>query len=459
MIKGLWSPRKAVPLVILMLVGILVLAGCWTKNITTPYYTQTTSYYCGAASAQMILNSQNLGIYVASQDTLYNYIHSHNICTGWASDPRGLSDVLNHYGNSHTPPAYFVAYTPSSQDDGIKKLAYTIDHYGVPPASLVYGCAHWVVVRGVITDVQPTSSPSYTIYGFFVNDPWYGTNSLGENKYVTINSWKTDYFTGCEWCGSGTGNKFISVVDPEPPQAINLQFPKILERRAQIISAREAQDFAAEAMKQFESQKEYQKGFTEPLEVMRASKIGTPVLVKRSDRQQDAYYIVPLMRGNLTSGAILIDGYSGQLLEATYVKKPVEYTARLMPDKARELFRKNIPTLRIRPELLKEIQIPGRISFSSEAQAAENIREMKTIQQLNIKPSEVNVTSMELVWEPSADSQNPYYPLWRATGTIRNVKEARVIGYMDFKGRMIGDITKAEKVPLKGGGLKPQEQK
>lgn len=408
--KGSWSPRKVVPLVLFLLVGILVLAGCWTKNITTPYYTQATSYYCGAASAQMILNSQNLGIYVASQTVIYDYDHAHNQCSGWASDPKGLTDVLNKYGNAHTPPAYFMAYTPSSQDDGIKKLAYTIDRYGVPPTSLIYGCAHWVVVRGVITDVQPTTASSYTIYGFFVNDPWYGTNSLGENKYVTINSWKTDYFTGCEWCGSGTGNKFISVVDPQPLPTVSLQYPKILERRAQIISPREAQDFAADAIKQFESQKEYQKDFSEPLAIMKASKIGAPLLVKRSDRGQDAYYIVPLMKGNLTSGAILIDGYSGQLLEATYVKKPIEYTRRLAVENATELFRKNIPSLKIRPELLKEIEVPRRISLSSEAQA-ENIKEMKTFQQMNIKPAEVKITSMELVFEPSAESQNPYWTL------------------------------------------------
>ena len=33
--------------------GLLVLlSGCWLKIIDTPRYTQDTSYYCGAASAQ-----------------------------------------------------------------------------------------------------------------------------------------------------------------------------------------------------------------------------------------------------------------------------------------------------------------------------------------------------------------------------------------------------------------------
>lgn len=431
------------------LIAIVFIAGCWEKNINTPYYTQTTSYYCGAASAQMILNSENLNVYVASQDTLYNYIHSNNQCSGWYSDPKGLRDVLNKYGN---PKAYFAYYTPSSQEDGIKKLSYTIDKYGVPPSVLIYGCAHWVVVRGTLTDVQPTSASAYTIYGFFVNDPWYGSNSLGENKYIDISSWKADYFTGCDWCGS-PGIKFISVVDPEPVPVINLSYPKILARKAQVISIKEAQNHAADAIKQFESQKKFHKNFAEALAVMRTSKIGAPLLVNRSDKQKDAYYIVPLMKGNLTSGAILIDAYSGQMKEATYVKKPVEYIVKLDVERATRLFKRNIHNLKMRPELIKELGIKPMSSLISVAEAQETVKDLKTFRQLNIKTADVNITKMELIWEPSEESQNPYYPLWKAVGTVKDIKEPKVLGYMDFKGKMIHDITKAEKISLKGGGL------
>jgi len=440
------------------LIGILVLiAGCWIKNINTPYYTQTTSYYCGAASAKMILNSEKLGIYVASQDTLYNYIHSHNnsCSTNWASDPQGLSAVLNHYANTHTPPAYFVVSALSNQEDGVKKQAYTIDKYGVPPTSLIYNCAHWVVVRGVFTDVQPTTAATYTIYGFYVNDPWYGSTSLGENKYIDISSWKDDYFTGCSWCGSPSGNKYISVVDPDPIPAVRLKYPKVLERKPRIISAKEAQEYAANAIKQFESQKEFHKNFAEALKVMRESKISNPLLVQRSDRKKDAFYIVPLMKANLTSGAIIIDAYSGQLKEATYIIKPIEYVERFEVKRATELFKKNIPTLKIRPELLRELEIKPikRSSLISTAEAQEPVAELKTFKQLNIKSADVKITKMELVWEPSQETQNPYYPLWKAVGTVKYIKEAKTLGYMNFKGKVFHDIIKADKIKLKGGSL------
>ena len=35
---------------------VLFAAACWVKYIDIPYYTQETSYWCGAASAQMVLD-------------------------------------------------------------------------------------------------------------------------------------------------------------------------------------------------------------------------------------------------------------------------------------------------------------------------------------------------------------------------------------------------------------------
>ena len=430
-------------------IAILVL-GCWAKNITTPYYTQTTSYYCGAASAQMILNSEKLGIYVPSQATLYNYIHPHNQCSNWYTDPKGLNDVLNNYAGTK---AHFVVSALANQNDGVKKLAYTIDRYGVPPASLIYGCMHWVVVRGVITDVQPTTASSYTINGFFVNDPWYGATSLGENKYIDIAHWKSDYFTGCGWCGSPGGDKFISVVDPEPIPKVIVRFPAVMARKAVVIAPRMAKARAAAVMEQFEKQKGFHDQFGEALSVMRTSSIGDPVLVKRSDNVRNAYYIVPFLKGSLASGAILLDAYSGQLQEATYVKQPLEYTNKFQVKNATEIFRQKLPQLEIRPELDKMLKIAPVRKMLPSAVSKKAAMRLKTFRELNIKPSEVTITNMELVWQPSEESQNPYYPLWKVTGSVRSAKN-QTIGFMDFKGKVVPDIKGISRVEMKGGGIR-----
>ncbi len=487
-----WPAALLPALALLLVLGI----GCWVKNIDTPYYTQTTSYYCGAASAQMILNSENLGIWVSSQATLYNYIHSHNACTGWASDPKGLRDVLNLYGNPHSPPAYFAYYTPSSQDDGNKKLSYTIDRYGVPPTVLIYGCAHWIVVRGTITSDQPTTTPTYTINGFFVNDPWYGSSSLGENKYIDISSWNADYFTGCGWCGSPGGNKFISVVDPKPPPEVTVRYPRVRPRRDQIIPPEEILRFAREIVDMLGGQREFHERFAEGLEVMRSSQMVKPLLVQRSDRDRQAYYIVPFNREAETAGAMLLDAYSGQLMELTYVPRPIRYLPDFEPELAREIFLRKLPTLELRPEVIEDLErtlgdkLRVRPEFREELKLGVELRPQErerlhmrgrlplerpdpaelqapwdrlsahriapatapTFDRLQIRRDEVRVTDMQLVWQPSAEAQNPYYPVWAMSGEIKGLERTHLLGYVTPQGDVFSRLTPVAEMEVKGGG-------
>ncbi len=440
-------------MVSLVLAAALAGAGCWIKDISTPYFTQTTSYYCGAASAKMILDSASLGILVSSQDTLYNYIHAHNTCTsGWASDPGGLAAVLNHYGNSHNPPAYFIHYAPTNQDEGIKKLTYTIDEYGVPPAAMVYGCAHWVVVRGAITSAEPKTAETYTVDGLYVNDPWYGSNSLGENKYVAINSWRSDYFTGCSWCGAA-GNTFISVDDPRPVPKRTVLFPAVKPRRAQPIPPEEALAAARDYLAQLDkapAQKD--PAIAEGVRAMRAAQPTAPLLVRRSDRAGEAYYIVPLEQQRLAAGAVLIDAYSGQLEEATYAAKPLPYMEAINPERVRGRIFERLPTLRVRPELRERLAPPPGAAVRQPAAQPVRPGAPPTFRELGITAQEVKLTRLEAVWEPSAESQNPYYPLWRIEGTVRKVTTPQLLGFLGAKGELVHELTPAHALQLKGGG-------
>jgi len=427
--------RVLIPSLAGLLGLIILLGGCWLKNINTPYYTQITSYYCGAASAQMILNSAKIGIYVG-QHTLYSYIHSHNQCSGWATDPKGLRDVLNLY----YPAGWFIYYAAASQDSGVKKMAYTIKQYGVPPAALIYGCGHWVVVRGVMTDVEPTYSGAYTIYGFYVNDPWYGTPTsptLGENAYIPISTWNTDYFTGCNWCGA-SGTRYISVVDPEPPPTGRVIYPEVKPIRPEVISLDEAIRFGGEYLEHIKSKKEFRENFPGAFRVIGKIKQDTPILVKRSDREKDGYYIIPLQDGELTQGAMLLNAYSGELKGVSFVEKSIKYTGRYKEKTAKELFKTKLPHLRMKMEPIKDL----------EKKSAEELKKIRKLP-LIIKEADLRISKMELVWEPSIQSQNPYFPLWKVTGAVKT-KRAETIGYMDFGGEVFNEIVKSD---IKGGGV------
>jgi hypothetical protein len=447
----------------------VIVAGCWIKNIDTPYYTQETSYWCGAASAQMVLGSEKIDKYV-SQTTLYGYINPRNVCTGWASGPQALADALNHW----YPAGHFFVSALSDQDDAVKKIAYTIERYGVPPVSLIYGCGHWVVLRGAYTDVQPTTSSSYTIHGFWVNDPWYGSTSLGENQYVDVSYWRSSYFTGCDWCAR-EGTRYISVVDPDPPPTVQVVYPRVRPRQDRIVGPDRILEYAREYREQFVSLADRDEQFTRAREALERTEMATPILVRRSDRKDAAYYIVPLNRGEKTSAAVLLDAYSGQLLGASYAPRPIRYLADLEQEPARDLFERRLPTLEIRPEILRELEVEegtvGELERRPEgmirreilrpdvlradilrpdvARELRAVAEIRTFDRMDIRREQVQVTRLELVWEPSLESQNPYYPLWQVQGRVQDSRES-TLAYVNAKGDVFSRLTPTKTV--KGGG-------
>ena len=67
-----------------------------STNLALAYHQQDTDYYCGAACAQMVLDSIGAGL--LDQDDLYADNHSHSTIdsgVNWATAPDGLQWTLN----------------------------------------------------------------------------------------------------------------------------------------------------------------------------------------------------------------------------------------------------------------------------------------------------------------------------------------------------------------------------
>src|SRR3954452_11470013 len=146
------------------------------QDLVTQYHQQDTDYYCGAACAQMVL--QQCGAGLVDQDDLYNDNHAHSTTEGgWYTAPDGLRWTMNNRQSSK----YFVLDALSTEDAISRMIAWTVHHYRVSPIAMVYGWAHWIVVRGFTASAAPTSSgdTSYTLSGFDVNNPWPPTPQPG----------------------------------------------------------------------------------------------------------------------------------------------------------------------------------------------------------------------------------------------------------------------------------------
>jgi hypothetical protein len=363
-----------------------------TEDLGTQYHQQDTNYYCGAASAQMVL--EDCGVGLLDQVGLYNDNHSHSTTeSGWATGPDGLTWTLNNRQFSK----YFVLDALSTEDAISRMLAWTIHHYQVAPVALVFGWQHWIVVRGFTASAAPTSSTdvSYTIDGFDVNNPWPPTPSPGPppphtagdvcgtggnrgvaDEHISYTTWRDTYMTGVpggHWVG-----KFVAVCDPEPPptQHPDHQAPhRPRFDRARLIEARQAVELSDKAIEGIGLNR--RDNWRKALD---ATKIGDPVLVQRLDRPDDFYWIVPRGRGDATTAMVSIDALSGEYMQAWAV--PEAQRSTLLALDREQVSSLVVDTLHELPDL------QGR---------------------LMIRP-EVATISNHWVWRPCRESLSPYYP-------------------------------------------------
>ncbi len=366
----------------------------WTKNVGTAYHQQDTNYYCGAATAQMILDQIGAGL--IDQTTLYNSNHSNNTHSGWATDPNGLATTLRNFrpaGFSNT----FVVYKKATEIEGSEKIVYTLYKYGVATGTLVYGCGHWVAVLGVSTSVEPKAGVTYSINGFWINNPWppvpsfnnpllapppphSGTDGCGSggnrgisNEYVVYDpDWQDTYLTGCNWCGSFG---YISVCDPEIPKFGKLDIRRRMfwAKGDRMISIEEASKFALRGIEEHSLGRD--KGFSKALD---RAQPGKSMLVQRLDLPDSYYYIVPMIRDESVTAMLRVDGLRGNFRGARVLHEPVK---RPFVD-GKEVLKKLID----RPIELGERR--GKLVIRKEAYC--------------LYPA--------MVWRPCAESRSPYYP-------------------------------------------------
>jgi hypothetical protein len=361
----------------------------WIKNTGSKYHTQDTSYYCGAASAMMVLAEIGVGYANLDQDDLYNSNHNHNAQAGWASDPEGVRYTMVN----RKPAAFtntFVVYRKASEREASQKLVYTLQHYGVSPIVLVYGCAHWIVVCGVQTDVNPATGP-YAVDGFWVNNPVWEDNephaagdncgsggSHGvENQWISYPTWQNTYLTGCRYDSADGSLQYLSVCDPDEPK-ITLPRPTEPVRYFDGRSIAEARKVVAVL-----NQELRRLSLLEAKQTARVARgsFGTPLLVRRLDTEGRYYYLIPSMEKTSVIGYAQVDALSGYL-ESVFTLKS-----------GTKLFETDVKKV---TEQLTE----RRIDLPEEKGRFRLLKRKFQIEK-------------NLVWRPCRQSYSPHLPFWR----------------------------------------------
>lgn len=361
----------------------------WIKNTGAKYHTQDTSYYCGAACAMMVLAEIGVAYGALDQDDLYTSNNSHNAQPGWYSDPVGVRFTMV----DRKPASFsntFVVYRSPSEAAGSQKLVYTLQTYGVSPIVLVYGCAHWIVVCGVQTDVNPATGP-YTIEGFWVNNPVHEDNephSAGdvcgsggghgiENQWISYATWQSTYLTGCNY-DSGDGSlQYISVCDPAEPK---IAVPKRVEP-VRYFNGRTIADRSRIADVIRQEFERFSLGRAKQTARLAKAKVGTPLLVQRLDVEGGYYYLTPYTERANVVGYSQVDARFGNLESVFTLKRP----ARPFETDVRKV---------------QQALVGKRIELPNERGRLQLVKGKFQVER-------------NLVWRPCRQAYSPHLPFWR----------------------------------------------
>ena len=369
------------------------------EELPVPHHQQDGTFYCGPATAQMLLLHAGAGL--IDQSDLDAEIQAHNSEPKWATAPDGLLFALNGFLPTSTSSTLSL-FQLENVDAISRKIVWTIKHSSVGAAVLVRGGAHWVVVNGFETTAEPLGpdDTSYSIISFDINNPSpaltdhppppHGTNDgCGQGgtsgmmlDNISYSEWRSSYMLPVSGPSLWEG-KYVAIGDTDPPPTISgTEFldPRILDGEL-LATAAEAKDLAVAGLAKYglPNRQSWQRllGKTIP---------GEPLLVQRLDRRDSFYYIVPMKESpTVIPVLVLIDARFGNYLQSARVGMPGNALQGLNFDPQAAL-----------QILFGNMQLTGR---------PKRMRIRK--EAYSLYPT--------LVWRPCRESMSPYIPFFMVT--------------------------------------------
>lgn len=290
--------------------------------LTVPEYSEEALTWCGPATGQMIMDGYPSGNCYILQDDIWVAIQNHKVETVWDTDPVGLKEAMKDL----CPPAgTWVVYAKEDPQKLMHSVAYWMTENNYPAAVLLNTLSHnsytqhaehWVAIRGVITDKDPTQNSTVNLEFVWFNDP--APPNLGDPvvvRFISGSDWYSE-FQSVTKTGSAYSGKYVAVIEPPEFRGIAVAHLQVVKGR--IIPPREALEYATRWIK------EYKIYEIEPYRILKKAKPLKPLLV---NKDYAGYYIIPFAleeRSRLAHAALLVNAYDGSFKEIGKFK-PVEY--------------------------------------------------------------------------------------------------------------------------------------
>ncbi len=277
-----------------------------------PLYAQETNVWCGAASAQMMLEGFPGNVdHVYKQKFIWDTIQPLKVETSWYTDPDGLKAVMGALGGDSN----WAVRCSKTAAPLAKSVLRNLADRKYPTTVLVYGSAHWIVLIGATTDVDPGTAAAVTLEKVEAHDPWKAQHVL-----VSGTTWFQKYWYGParergKWSGC-----FVAVEEntntqrAEPDYELRVK-PAVVDGAP--ISPEESLRLAKSHLAKLVSE-------NPSFSALSPLKLSAPRLVSHD---RGSYYLISL--GD--TGAIMLNAYTGDWEGLSQFGKPVPVAERREP--------------------------------------------------------------------------------------------------------------------------------
>jgi hypothetical protein len=308
----------------------------WVVDLNIPLYGQETNYWCGAASAQMIMNGypDPGNCVLLPQLTIWNTIQANNLPNepaNWYTDPHGLQQALI----IHNPPPTggWSLYAQPVREELMFDVLYWMNRQRYGTATLVYEAAHWVVIKGFVTDIEPVAGSNPVLQQITIQNPW--PPYQGVTSTVTGTVWYSNYWYGpVNAPGTWYGN-YVGIIEPPLVEgAVSAPMEIRSGDKTKIISPKKAVKYARHWIKKLDL------AAKDPAYALLAdenAKPLDPILVREemnpglaNDALVPYYYIIPYameteFENKISRVCVMVNAFTGNFEEVTGYDEPLTY--------------------------------------------------------------------------------------------------------------------------------------
>lgn len=303
-------------LAVVLLIASPPLSAQTSTFIAVPGHSEEALTWCGAATGQMIIGGYPAGACTVLQADVWASIQANKAEATWDTDPAGLKAAMMDPAVCASS-AHWSIFANTDPQQLMWSVAYWMKrmHYAAAAvldtaghSSIASHKEHWVVIKGIVTDLDPTTASTVNLQYVLIVDP--SPASFGDpplERFLSGSQWYSMFKTVTLGTSTYAG-KYVALIEPPPTTGIAVAkrqplIGKVIRPERAVAAAQRALLIDLRRAGVFDD--------------MRELRPEMPLLV---NPKRGGYYLVSFRGAKGSAMAVLINAYSGAFMEAARMK-------------------------------------------------------------------------------------------------------------------------------------------